>query len=36
MLAAWRAGPELEMMRRIKRALDPDGLLNPGKVLARL
>lgn len=36
MLAAWRAGPELEMMRRIKQALDPDGLFNPGKVLARL
>ncbi len=35
MLAAWRAGPELLMMRRIKQALDPDGLLNPGKVLAR-
>jgi FAD/FMN-containing dehydrogenase len=35
MLAAWRAGPEIEMMRRIKKALDPDGLLNPGKVLAR-
>ena len=35
MLAAWRGGPELLMMRRIKQALDPDGLLNPGKVLAR-
>jgi FAD/FMN-containing dehydrogenase len=35
MLAAWRGGPELSMMRRIKQALDPDGLLNPGKVLAR-
>jgi FAD/FMN-containing dehydrogenase len=26
---------ELEAMRRIKRALDPDGILNPGKVLRR-
>ena len=33
MLAAWRGGAELEAMRRIKAALDPKGLLNPGKVL---
>jgi FAD/FMN-containing dehydrogenase len=33
MMPAWRGGPELEMMQRIKRALDPAGLLNPGKVL---
>lgn len=32
-LAHWRAGPELDLMRRIKAALDPHGLLNPGKVL---
>lgn len=32
-LADWRAGPELEAMRRIKRALDPKGLFNPGKVI---
>ncbi|MBD0325126.1 MAG: glycolate oxidase subunit GlcD, partial [Pyrinomonadaceae bacterium] len=24
--------PTIEMMRRIKRALDPLGILNPGKV----
>ncbi|HTZ35798.1 MAG TPA: FAD-linked oxidase C-terminal domain-containing protein, partial [Stellaceae bacterium] len=29
----WRGGAELAMMRRIKAALDPAGLLNPGKLL---
>ncbi len=33
MLEEWRGGAELDMMRRIKAALDPGGLMNPGKVL---
>jgi FAD/FMN-containing dehydrogenase len=33
MMPLWRGGAELETMRRIKAALDPAGLLNPGKVL---
>jgi FAD/FMN-containing dehydrogenase len=33
MMPDWRGGPELELMRRIKAALDPLGILNPGKVL---
>ncbi len=33
MMPLWRGGAELDAMQRIKRALDPLGLLNPGKVL---
>ena len=33
MMTEWRGGAELEAMRRIKAALDPKGLMNPGKVL---
>jgi FAD/FMN-containing dehydrogenase len=33
MMPEWRGGPELDLMRRIKAALDPQGLLNPGKLL---
>jgi FAD/FMN-containing dehydrogenase len=32
MMPDWRGGAELSMMRRIKAALDPQGILNPGKV----
>jgi FAD/FMN-containing dehydrogenase len=33
-LAHYRAGPELDLARLIKRSLDPKGIMNPGKVLA--
>jgi FAD/FMN-containing dehydrogenase len=33
MMEVWRGGAELDLMRRIKAAVDPAGLMNPGKVL---
>ena len=33
MMPEWRGGAELDLMRRIKQAIDPNGLMNPGKVL---
>jgi FAD/FMN-containing dehydrogenase len=33
MMPTWRGGAELDAMRRIKHALDPAALMNPGKVL---
>lgn len=31
-LAEYRAGPELELMKKLKKLLDPADILNPGKV----
>lgn len=33
MMPEWRGGAELALMQRIKAALDPAGIMNPGKVL---
>jgi FAD/FMN-containing dehydrogenase len=33
MMPDWRGGAELALMQRIKAALDPRGIMNPGKVL---
>ena len=32
-LPRYKSALELELMRKLKRALDPEGLMNPGKVL---
>ena len=33
MMPDWRGGAELALMQRIKAAIDPQGIMNPGKVL---
>ncbi len=33
MMEGWRGGAELDLMRRIKAAVDPGALMNPGKLL---
>jgi FAD/FMN-containing dehydrogenase len=35
MMEDWRGGAELDLMRRIKHAIDPRGLMNPGKMLPK-
>ncbi|MFE6649019.1 FAD-binding oxidoreductase [Nocardioides sp. NPDC057772] len=32
--AAYKAGVEVDLLRAVKRAIDPDGVMNPRKVLA--
>lgn len=33
MMPDWRGGAELALMQKIKAAIDPSGIMNPGKVL---
>jgi len=32
-IARYKSGIEIELMRRIRAALDPQGIMNPGKLL---
>lgn len=32
MMPSWRGGAELELMQKIKKSLDPNNILNPGKI----
>ena len=34
-LMRYESSVEVDLLRWMKQALDPDGILNPGKVLAR-
>ena len=33
MMPGWRGGAELDIMQRIKRVMDPNGIMSPGRVL---
>ncbi|AYN87198.1 FAD-binding oxidoreductase [Commensalibacter melissae] len=35
MMSEWKSETELDLMQKIKKALDPDNLLNPGKIFPK-